>query len=85
MRRSLLEGMLALGMAVAAAIGGCSCPPVHSDPCSSVTCAEPTSCEVVDGAPRCVLHRTIAVDRAADILFVIDNSGSMREEQLNLA
>ena len=59
---------------------------IEQDRCLGVTCnVTGTSCALVNDQARCALHRDIDVNRAADILFVIDNSGSMAEEQENLA
>lgn len=53
---------------------------------SQVACNEHTFRRVVATTTRTVVTGVnIDIDRAADILFVIDNSGSMAEEQENLA
>jgi len=53
---------------------------------SSLACNEHTFRRVVATKTRTVISEVkVDIDRAADILFVIDNSGSMAEEQENLA
>lgn len=54
-------------------------PPTSSDP------STPTNSEPTTGGPPDSDTRALAVNRAVDILFVIDNSGSMAEEQARLA
>lgn len=54
-------------------------PPTSSDP------STPTNSEPTTGGPPDSDTRALAVNRAVDILFVIDNSGSMAEEQSRLA
>lgn len=53
--------------------------------CEGHFCESWASCEVFSGEPLCTLHHTTSRERAVDILFVIDNSGSMGSKQQKLA